>query len=77
LTAIALTVGVATFILISFALVLVSPTVATRLAEMMNLGPVFEWTWKILQWPCAKWRRRRGENPPSAEEVKTVLSSRT
>jgi membrane protein len=51
LTAIALTVGVATFILISFALVLVGPTVATRLAETMNVGPVFEWTWKILQWP--------------------------
>ena len=24
---------------------------ATRLAETMNLGPVFEWTWKIFQWP--------------------------
>ena len=51
LTAILLTVGVATFILVSFALVLGGPTIATRLAESMNLGPVFEWTWKILQWP--------------------------
>jgi membrane protein len=51
LTAMALTVGVATFILVSFALVLIGPTLATELAESMNLGPVFEWTWKILQWP--------------------------
>ena len=51
LTAMALTVGVATFILVSFALVLVGPTLATGVAETMNLGPAFEWTWKILQWP--------------------------
>jgi membrane protein len=51
LRAILLTVGVAIFILVSFALVLVGPTVATTLAESMNLGPVFEWTWKIVQWP--------------------------
>jgi membrane protein len=37
--------------LASFALVLVGPTMATKLAESMTLGPVFEWTWKILQWP--------------------------
>jgi membrane protein len=51
LAAMALTVGIATFILLAFALVLVGPTLATQLAETMNLGPVFEWTWKILQWP--------------------------
>jgi membrane protein len=51
LTAIALTVGVASFILIAFALVLVGPTFATEYAEKMHLGPAFEWTWKILQWP--------------------------
>jgi membrane protein len=51
LTAILLTIAVATFILVSFALVLIGPTLATRLAEAINLGPVFEWTWKILQWP--------------------------
>jgi len=51
LTAILLTVAVATFILVSFALVLIGPTMATSLAEAINLGPVFEWTWKILQWP--------------------------
>jgi len=51
LTAIALTLGVAVFILISFALVLVGPTIAERLANQFYLGPAFEWTWKILQWP--------------------------
>lgn len=51
LTAIGLTVGVSIFILSSFALVLVGPTFAERAADALNLGPVFEWTWKILQWP--------------------------
>ena len=49
--AIVLTVGVSIFILVSFALIIVGPTVATRLAEGWGLGPAFEWTWKILQWP--------------------------
>jgi membrane protein len=51
LIAIALTVGLSVFILISFALVLVGPTLAEQLANRLYLGPVFEWTWKILQWP--------------------------
>jgi membrane protein len=51
LTAIALTTGVAIFILISFGLVIAGPTVAERLADRFYLGPAFEWTWKILQWP--------------------------
>jgi membrane protein len=51
LTATLLTVGVAIFILVSFALIMIGPTLATNIAERMNLGPVFEWTWKILQWP--------------------------
>jgi membrane protein len=51
LAAILLTVGVALFILVSFALVLAGPTVAERLANSWGLGPAFEWTWKILQWP--------------------------
>ena len=46
-------VGVALFILLSFALVLAGPTVAERLANTWGLGPAFEWTWKILQWPIA------------------------
>jgi membrane protein len=51
LTAIMLTVRVALFILVSFALVLVGPTVAERLAHAWGLGSAFEWTWKIVQWP--------------------------
>jgi membrane protein len=51
LTAMALTVGVAVFILVSFALLLTGPTLATELAASWGLGPAFEWTWKILQWP--------------------------
>ena len=51
LTAIALTIGVSIFILVSFALLAVGPTFAERYAAMMGLGPAFEWTWKILQWP--------------------------
>lgn len=51
LTAVLLTLAVATFILVSFALVMVGPTVATTLADRLYLGAAFEWTWKILQWP--------------------------
>ena len=50
-TAILLTIGVALFILISFALVIVGPTLAERVADWARLGAAFEWTWKILQWP--------------------------
>jgi membrane protein len=51
LTAIALTVGISLFVLIAFALVLAGPTLAEQLANRLYLGPVFEWAWKILQWP--------------------------
>jgi membrane protein len=51
LIAIGLTIGVAVFILLSFALVLLGPKAAEMIADRTVLGPVFEWTWKILQWP--------------------------
>src|SRR5204863_1873658 len=51
LTAILLTLGVALFILISFGLVIVGPTLAGKVAAWVHLGAAFEWTWKILQWP--------------------------
>jgi len=51
LISLALTIALALFILLSFALVLVGPTAAERVAAMARLGPAFEWTWKILQWP--------------------------
>jgi membrane protein len=50
-TALGLTVGLALFILISMTLVIAGPTLAEKIAEAMRLGPVFTWSWKILQWP--------------------------
>src|SRR5262249_998074 len=46
-----LTVALAVFIVLSFALVMVGPTLAEPLAARLYLGPAFEWTWKIAQWP--------------------------
>ena len=51
LTAIGLTVGLALFILISMTLVIAGPTLAEKIAEALHLGPVFTWSWNILQWP--------------------------
>ena len=51
LIAIVLTLGLAFFILISMTLIVAGPTLAERIADTMRLGPVFEWTWKVLQWP--------------------------
>jgi len=51
LTAIALTIGVAAFILVSFGLIIAGPTMADKVAVWFHLGPAFAWTWKILQWP--------------------------
>jgi membrane protein len=53
LVAIALTIGVALFILIAFGLILMGPRVAEQIAAETVLGPVFVWTWWILQWPLA------------------------
>jgi membrane protein len=53
LTAIGLTIALATFLLISFTLIVVGPTIAEYLATFFELGTVFEWAWKILQWPLA------------------------
>jgi membrane protein len=51
LVAIGLTLSLALFIVISFALVLVGPTMAEKVAVWAHMGPAFAWTWKILQWP--------------------------
>ena len=51
LTAIGLTIALAVFIVFSLALVLVGPTVAEKVAVWAHMGPVFTWTWKVLQWP--------------------------
>jgi membrane protein len=49
--AVLLTLGLAFFIIVSTALIIVGPPLAEKLAVALQLGPVFEWTWKILQWP--------------------------
>ena len=51
LIAVVLTLGLAFFILISMTLIVAGPTLAERIADTMRLGPAFEWTWKVLQWP--------------------------
>jgi len=51
LIAIALTVGLAMFILTSFALVVAGPWFADFLGRTFGLAPIFTWSWKILQWP--------------------------
>ncbi len=51
LIALGLTVTLALFIVVSTALVLVGPALAEKVAAWAHLGPAFEWTWKIAQWP--------------------------
>ena len=51
LIALGLTVALASFIVISFTLVLVGPALAENVAVWAHLGPAFAWTWKIVQWP--------------------------
>jgi membrane protein len=51
LTAIALTVGVSIFILLSFALIIAGPALAQRIADVTTLGQLFVSAWTILQWP--------------------------
>ena len=53
LTAIGLTIALALLVLTSFTLIVAGPTLAEYLASSFGFGVVFEWTWKILQWPLA------------------------
>ena len=53
LIAMALTIALAVFILVSSLLVLVGPMVAEWLGRYAGYGIAFEWAWKILQWPLA------------------------
>jgi len=53
LVAIGLTLALAVFLLLSFSLVLAGPEIAEYLGTTLRMGPVVEWTWKILQWPLA------------------------
>ena len=51
LIAIGLTVGIAVFILASMFLIIAGPGLAERIANSMQLGAAFKWTWWLLQWP--------------------------
>jgi len=51
LRAIALTLGLAVFVVISFALVIVGPTIGESVAARLALGPAFTVAWNILRWP--------------------------
>jgi membrane protein len=53
LTAIGLTIALAFFLLISFTLIVVGPTLAEHAAAFLGLGAAFEVAWKVLQWPLA------------------------
>ncbi len=53
LTAILLTLGVAVFIVLALALVLIGPSFIDRFASMVGLGPAFAFTWNLLRWPLA------------------------
>jgi membrane protein len=53
LTAVGLTIALALLVLTSFTLVVAGPTIAEHLASSFWAGAVFEWSWKILQWPVA------------------------
>lgn len=51
LTALALTIALALFIVVSTVLVVAGPTMAEVVTGWFHLGAAFEWTWKIVQWP--------------------------
>lgn len=53
LVAIALTLGMAAFVLCALSLVVAGPTLARYLSDTAGLGAAFKWGWLILQWPLA------------------------
>jgi len=51
LTAVGLTLGVGLFILLSFAVIILSPILVEPMAGYFGLGETFRWTWALMQWP--------------------------
>jgi len=51
LLSVGLTLGVGLFILLSFAVVILSPILVEPLAGYFGLGDAFRWTWALAQWP--------------------------
>jgi membrane protein len=52
-TAILLTIGVAIFVVLGFALIVIGPTFVDRLASAIGLGPAFAAAWNIARFPVA------------------------
>lgn len=53
--AIIMTIVMSVFMLVSFTLVVSGPELAETIASRVGWGPVFAWTWKIVQWPLVFW----------------------
>ena len=53
LVSIALTLGMAVFVLCALSLVVAGPALARYLGNTAGLGPAFTWAWLVLQWPLA------------------------
>jgi membrane protein len=53
LTAIGLTIALSLLIVVAFMLIVAGPQLADFTARHLAFGPVFVWTWKIVQWPIA------------------------
>ena len=51
LIAILLTIGLASFVILSLALVLYGPTIGQWIADRMGFGVAFTHIWNVLQWP--------------------------
>jgi membrane protein len=51
LVAMALTLGLAGFVLLSLTLVLYGPGIGAWIAGFVGLGPLFIFAWNVLQWP--------------------------
>jgi membrane protein len=53
LNAILLTIGVATFIVLAFTMVVVGPSIIDYVASRVGLGPAFATAWNLVRWPLA------------------------
>ena len=51
LLAVGLTLALSALIILAFALLLVGPPLAERIAIWAHMGRAFVWTWTLLQWP--------------------------
>ena len=51
LIAVGLTLALCALIILAFALLLVGPPLAERIAIWAHMGRAFVWTWTLLQWP--------------------------